>query len=112
MFYSLLLTILTCSSARRLGAVQEANQTELDHDYISIPLDIGLSQFTTEVVQHIVGLGVKKLGLITCPTCLLHLRSSTPPPFRLTSIKNKGGLIHPSNVIIKICKNAKWGNRG
>ena len=83
--------------------VNELN-SNFDHDYV--PEYDSLTKYCENVVTYIGGLIVRKLRkTINCALCLSELFSDGNQgiTFELINVKKFGGLITPSNDVVKIC---------
>jgi len=75
----------------------------LDHD--NFDSYINITKFVEDTSEYIAGFVVKKiLKQITCSTCQASLTISSNNCNSLISVKNRGGLIIPSNNVIKVCQ--------
>lgn len=80
----------------------EKNKQSVNGDNINIPIS-AFSEFTKQVVTYIAGfVSSHLLKHIKCEDCLKAV-SSKEKPYGLIQIKNRGGLIYPSEDVINIC---------
>lgn len=82
----------------------------LDHQYVKIPSDIIISEISKEIVTYISGFVARHLvKKIMCPECCSSLLAEKDIPGSLIQLKSKGGLVTPSEDLIKVCLMAeKW----
>jgi len=66
---------------------------------------MNITKFVEDPSEYIAGFVVKKiLKLIACSTCQASLTINSNNCNSLISIKNRGGLIFPSNNVVKVCQ--------
>lgn len=74
-----------------------------DHNYLTDVRDI--SEFSLNIIEYIAGYVVKQLRqTLRCAQCINVLIDKECKMNSLIYIKNRGGLITPSEDVIKICK--------
>lgn len=111
------LSILNCASAvDRINlttqtvekACSESVIDNNDDDYISNYYE-HCTDFSLQVISHIAGNVVHNLTKkIKCDICIgALLANTTNSSHRFIIAKDKGGLLYPSNDVIKICKTAE-----
>ncbi|KAI5744908.1 hypothetical protein M8J76_006466 [Diaphorina citri] len=98
---------LTTDRLRSLDAECDSDPL-FDHDYMSLPEDILLSEISLDVVEYIGGFVVRHLKKkILCEECLGSLEELNPSKKNLVQAKTKGGLIHPSKDVFQLCRLAE-----
>ena len=92
-------------SRSRILNPDEISMIASDNDYIYIPTRSHLSLCGQKIVAYIAGFVVFKLKtLLHCETCISSLTAdSNNPLLSLTTIKNRGGLVFPSDDVIDVC---------
>jgi len=66
---------------------------------------MNITKFVEDTSEYIAGFVVKKiLKLITCSFCQASPTINSNNCNSLISIKNRGGLIFPSNNVVKVCQ--------
>jgi hypothetical protein len=106
--------VLDVSVARRYDLVlkqenDEVSQLLLEHKYAKKCEDLSsLSEFKMFVITYVAGYVVKMVRRIwRCPTCLEALYSSDDGvcnTMMFVNLKDKGGLIKPSQSVIAVCE--------
>lgn len=75
-----------------------------EHDYVSLPEDLMISEISSEIVYYIGGFVIKHLKeKLRCEDCITSLIEKDPGASNLVHIKSKGGLIHPSRDVVHVC---------
>lgn len=104
------IAILNCSSAiERINSTTERHtiESEQNDDFEDLEMLelISLSQFCENMIEYIAGFVVSSLfKRLKCTTCLTALVSLTENKKSLIFLKDKGGLIYPSEMVTKICR--------
>ena len=85
--------------------------TDVEHDYSSLYNYGHLSAYKEYVIPYISGFVVKMVRKrIKCPVCLSALTLQSDDifdNFMFISFKNKGGLIKPSDSVVRICESTE-----
>lgn len=92
------------TTSRLITELEDDDNIE-EFDYNIIPDEKSFASITTNIVEYIAGFITRRLSLeIHCPDCMQALTGSTKTGFSLINIKNRGGLVTPSEDVIRICR--------
>lgn len=106
------ISILNCSSVDRINMTVERNinmtksNDDTDEDDLAIAVqETSLSLFAEHIIEYISGFVVNSLiKRIKCSKCIQGLISLNEKRNSLIFARDIGGLIYPSEMVIKICR--------
>ena len=88
--------------------IVERHPMQADHDYVDVSNSCFLSEYKEYVVGYIAGFVVRMVRkIIKCPDCLGSLSISSEMTSKTNlflQMKDKGGLVKPSQSVVAVCK--------
>lgn len=99
-----MLAVSSCVEEKETDDIWKPEVHLWDHDYVESCINI--SKYVEDTSQYIAGFVIKKiLKCINCSTCQASLINNFNENMNtLITIKNRGGLIFPSNSVVLVCQ--------